>query len=142
MFGLAIHGGAGTLPRAEMSGELELKYQAGLAAALDAGYALLQGGGTSLAAVTCAVMVLEDNPLFNAGRGSVFTLDGHRLLAGYPTSTPSLTLEDYELTLIGVADLAAYSEQAQVLLGALLPSFYWSLALYTGPTGMPYYDLA
>jgi len=74
--------------------------------------------------------------------GLAFTLDGHRLLAGYPTSTPSLTLEDYELALIGVADLAAYGEQAQVLLGALLPSFYWSLALYTSPTGMPYFDLA
>jgi beta-aspartyl-peptidase (threonine type) len=80
MFGLAIHGGAGTLPRAEMSGERELKYQAGLAAALDAGYAVLQGGGSSLTAVTRAVMVLEDNPLFNAGRGSVFTLDGHNEL--------------------------------------------------------------
>ncbi|MEP6547976.1 MAG: isoaspartyl peptidase/L-asparaginase [Gammaproteobacteria bacterium] len=80
MFGLAIHGGAGTLPRAEMSGQRELKYQAGLAAALDAGYAVLQGGGTSLDAVTRAVMSLEDNPLFNAGRGSVFTLDGHNEL--------------------------------------------------------------
>ncbi len=80
MFGLAIHGGAGTLPRAEMSGERELKYQAGLAAALDAGYAVLQGGGASLDAVTRAVMSLEDNPLFNAGRGSVFTLDGHNEL--------------------------------------------------------------
>jgi beta-aspartyl-peptidase (threonine type) len=76
MFGLAIHGGAGTLPRAEMGGEKERNYRAGLAAALDAGYAVLQGRGTSLDAVTRAVMVLEDNPLFNAGVGSVFTLDG------------------------------------------------------------------
>jgi beta-aspartyl-peptidase (threonine type) len=76
MFGLAIHGGAGTLPRAEMGGEKERNYRAGLAAALDAGYAVLQGRGTSLDAVTRAVMVLEDNPLFNAGYGSVFTLDG------------------------------------------------------------------
>src|SRR6204780_4571507 len=76
MFGLAIHGGAGTLPRAEMSEERELKYRAGLAAALDAGYAVLQGRGTSLDAVTRAVMALEDNPLFNAGHGSVFTIDG------------------------------------------------------------------
>jgi L-asparaginase / beta-aspartyl-peptidase len=76
MFGLAIHGGAGTLPRAEMGGERELQYRSGLAAALDAGYAVLQGGGTSLDAVTRAVTVLEDNPLFNAGLGSVFTHDG------------------------------------------------------------------
>jgi L-asparaginase / beta-aspartyl-peptidase len=93
MFGLAIHGGAGTLPRAEMRGEQELNYRAGLAEALDAGYAVLQARGTSLDAVTHAVMVLEDNPLFNAGRGSVFThdgrneldaaiMDGHTLRAG------------------------------------------------------------
>jgi beta-aspartyl-peptidase (threonine type) len=80
MFGLAIHGGAGTLPRAEMSSERESRYRAGLAAALDAGFAVLQAGGTSLDAVTRAVVVLEDNPLFNAGRGSVFTLDGHNEL--------------------------------------------------------------
>jgi beta-aspartyl-peptidase (threonine type) len=80
MFGLAIHGGAGTLPRAEMSGEKERKYRSGLAAALDAGYAVLQRGGTSLDAVTHAVTVLEDNPLFNAGLGAVFTLDGRNEL--------------------------------------------------------------
>jgi L-asparaginase / beta-aspartyl-peptidase len=80
MFGLAIHGGAGTLPRAESGGERELRYRAGLAAALDAGYAVLREFGTSLDAVTRAVMVLEDNPLFNAGLGSVFTLDGRNEL--------------------------------------------------------------
>ena len=80
MFGLAIHGGAGTLPRAEMSEERELKYRTGLAAALDGGYAVLQAGGTSLDAVTRAVMALEDNPLFNAGAGAVFTLDGRNEL--------------------------------------------------------------
>jgi L-asparaginase / beta-aspartyl-peptidase len=76
MFGIVIHGGAGTLPRAEMSGDAERKYRAGLTEAIDAGYAVMQDGGTSLDAVTRAVMLLEDNPLFNAGRGSVFTLDG------------------------------------------------------------------
>jgi beta-aspartyl-peptidase (threonine type) len=76
MFGIVIHGGAGTLPRAEMSGDSERKYRAGLTEAIDAGYAVMQDGGTSLDAVTRAVMLLEDNPLFNAGRGSVFTLDG------------------------------------------------------------------
>lgn len=80
MFGLAIHGGAGTLPRADMGGDKEAKYRAGLSASLDAGYAVLHGGGTSLDAVTQAVTVLEDNPLFNAGLGSVFTLDGHNEL--------------------------------------------------------------
>ena len=80
MFGIAIHGGAGTLPRAEMSTEAELRYRAGLNAAIDAGYALLEAGGASIDAVTRAVMLLEDNPLFNAGRGSVFTLEGRNEL--------------------------------------------------------------
>jgi beta-aspartyl-peptidase (threonine type) len=80
MFGLAIHGGAGTLPRGEMSGERERNYRAGLEVALDAGFAVLQAGGASLDAVTRAVTTLEDNPLFNAGYGAVFTLDGRNEL--------------------------------------------------------------
>lgn len=80
MFGLAIHGGAGTLPRADMTPDRERLYRAGLAAALESGFAVLKGGGTSLDAVTRAVMSLEDNPLFNAGHGAVFTLDGHNEL--------------------------------------------------------------
>ena len=63
-----------------MGGERELKYRAGLAAALDAGYAVLEARGTSLDAVTRAVMALEDNPLFNAGLGSVYTFDGRNEL--------------------------------------------------------------
>jgi L-asparaginase / beta-aspartyl-peptidase len=80
MFGIAIHGGAGTLPRGEMSSEAERRYRDGLQQAVDAGYSLLQGGGSSLDAVTRAVMLLEDNSLFNAGRGAVFTLDGRNEL--------------------------------------------------------------
>jgi beta-aspartyl-peptidase (threonine type) len=80
MFGLAIHGGAGTLPRAEMSSEREAEYRAGLAAALAAGFAVLEGGGSSLDAVTRAVVALEDDALFNAGHGAVFTLDGRNEL--------------------------------------------------------------
>jgi L-asparaginase / beta-aspartyl-peptidase len=80
MFGLAIHGGAGTLPRAEMTHDRDRSYRAGLAAALAAGYAELERGGSSVEAVTRAVVVLEDDPLFNAGRGAVFTLDGQNQL--------------------------------------------------------------
>lgn len=76
MHAIAIHGGAGTLPRAEMTPDQEATYRAGLAAALDAGYAVLEGGGTSLDAVTIAVRILEDDPLFNAGRGAVLTHEG------------------------------------------------------------------
>jgi beta-aspartyl-peptidase (threonine type) len=80
MFGIAIHGGAGTLPRADMSADAERRYRAGLKEAIDAGFAVLQAGGTSMDAVTRAVVLLEDNPLFNAGRGAVFTLDGRNEL--------------------------------------------------------------
>jgi beta-aspartyl-peptidase (threonine type) len=76
MYGIAIHGGAGSLPRAEMSAELEARYRAGLALALSAGFDVLEGGGTSLDAVTAAIVTLEDDPSFNAGCGAVFTLDG------------------------------------------------------------------
>src|ERR1700678_2819662 len=80
MFGLAIHGGAGTLPRADLSAESEARYRAGLFEALAAGFAVLERGGTSLDAVTRAVVALEDFPLFNAGRGAVFTHDGQNEL--------------------------------------------------------------
>jgi beta-aspartyl-peptidase (threonine type) len=80
VFGLAIHGGAGTLPRNEMSAETELAYRSGLDQALAVGYAVLESGGGSVDAVAAAVVVLEDNPLFNAGRGAVFTLEGRNEL--------------------------------------------------------------
>ena len=80
MFGIAIHGGAGTLPRADMSAEQEQRYREGLSEALDAGFSLLERGGSSLDAVTRAVVALEDNPLFNAGHGAVFTHDGENEL--------------------------------------------------------------
>ena len=76
-----------------------------------------------------------------AAGGLVVDFDGHRLLAGFPTARPSLTLEDFELALIGVADLAPYSAQAQVMLNGLLANFFWSLPLYTSPDGRPYFDL-
>jgi beta-aspartyl-peptidase (threonine type) len=68
------------LPRNEMSAEAELAYRSGLDQALAVGYAVLESGGGSVDAVTAAVVVLEDNPLFNAGRGAVFTLEGRNEL--------------------------------------------------------------
>ena len=73
---LAIHGGAGTLVKGLMTPELELQYKQALKRALDAGYALLFEGGSAVDAVELAVRYLEDSPLFNAGKGSVFTAEG------------------------------------------------------------------
>ena len=73
---LAIHGGAGTLNRQAMTPEQEAAYHQALAEILRAGQALLAGGGSALDAVSLAVDMLEDCPLFNAGRGAVFTRDG------------------------------------------------------------------
>ena len=75
-FSIAIHGGAGTLLKGQMTPELERDYKQALSDALDAGYAILQSGGSALDATQLAVRVLEDSPLFNAGRGSVFTATG------------------------------------------------------------------
>ena len=74
-FSIAIHGGAGTLVKGMMTDELENQYKAALKEALDAGYSVLEGGGTSVDAVEKAVVVLEDSHLFNAGKGAVFTSD-------------------------------------------------------------------
>jgi L-asparaginase / beta-aspartyl-peptidase len=73
---IAIHGGAGTIRRSEITPEKDAALRAGLAAALEAGHAVLRQGGSALDAVTAAVVTLEDDLLFNAGRGAVFTLDG------------------------------------------------------------------
>ena len=75
-YSLAIHGGAGTILREEMTQELEALYRQALQDALDAGFSILENGGNAVAAVKAAVMELEDNPLFNAGKGAVFTKDG------------------------------------------------------------------
>jgi beta-aspartyl-peptidase (threonine type) len=91
--GLAVHGGAGTIERSNMTPEREREYRVGLQRALTAGYEILKRGGSSLDATEAAVRVLEDDPHFNAGKGSVFTsagtnemdaaiMDGKTLAAG------------------------------------------------------------
>ncbi|CAN5172790.1 isoaspartyl peptidase/L-asparaginase [soil metagenome] len=75
-FSIAIHGGAGTILRQSMKPEIEASYNKGLEDALHAGYSVLEKGGTAVEAVKRAVMCLEDNILFNAGKGSVFTKKG------------------------------------------------------------------
>ncbi|RME28112.1 MAG: hypothetical protein D6800_04265, partial [Candidatus Zixiibacteriota bacterium] len=73
---LAIHGGAGTIRRDKMTPEREAEYRAVLAESLQSGFAILTDGGPALDAVQTAVRVMEDSPLFNAGRGAVFTHEG------------------------------------------------------------------
>ncbi len=75
-YAIAIHGGAGTILKEDMTPELDKAYRNGLQDALDAGFRVLQDGGTSVNAVKAAVTHLEDDPLFNAGRGAVFTKKG------------------------------------------------------------------
>jgi beta-aspartyl-peptidase (threonine type) len=92
-FALAIHGGCGTLSKAQMTPALEAAYRTALHESLEAGHRCLQGGGSALDAVSAAVVAMEDSPLFNAGHGSVFNaaggheldaaiMDGRSLLAG------------------------------------------------------------
>ncbi|MEN5176252.1 isoaspartyl peptidase/L-asparaginase family protein [Brevundimonas diminuta] len=88
---LAIHGGAGVIERAQLSPERDAAYRAGLQAALDAGSAVLARGGSSLDAVQAAVEVMEENPLFNAGRGAVFTSAGKNELDAAVMNGPDLT---------------------------------------------------
>lgn len=73
---IAIHGGAGTIARENMTPEQDAAYRAALQAALDAGARVLREGGSAMDAVAAAIMPMEDDPLFNAGRGAVFTWDG------------------------------------------------------------------
>jgi L-asparaginase / beta-aspartyl-peptidase len=75
-FALVIHGGAGTILKENMTPELEKQYMEKLNEALKSGYDTLEKGGTSVDAVVASIKILEDSPLFNAGKGSVFTADG------------------------------------------------------------------
>jgi beta-aspartyl-peptidase (threonine type) len=90
---LVIHGGAGTITRKSMTPEKEKAYKDKMNEALQAGYNVLKKGGTSLDAVEVAIQIMEDSPLFNAGKGAVFTnagkneldasiMDGNTLKAG------------------------------------------------------------
>ncbi|SOD42569.1 isoaspartyl peptidase/L-asparaginase family protein [Nitrosovibrio sp. Nv4] len=90
---LVIHGGAGTITRSKLTAELEQAYTQVLAQSLTAGHTVLEAGGSSIDAVIAAIVVMEDSPLFNAGKGAVFSnagrieldasiMDGSTLMAG------------------------------------------------------------
>ena len=131
---LAVHGGAGTILKSQMTPDLEREYRNGLENALKAGWAILDGGGSSLDAVETAVSSLEDFPLFNAGRGSVFThegeqemdasiMDGRRLKAGAvafvkniknPVKLARLVMEQTEHVLLVGEGANQFAEQIGV----------------------------
>lgn len=73
---IVIHGGAGAMAPGRYTPDEEAAFKAKLAEALDAGYGVLESGGPALAAVEAAIVIMEDSPLFNAGKGAVFTRDG------------------------------------------------------------------
>ncbi|PZP43674.1 MAG: beta-aspartyl-peptidase [Pseudopedobacter saltans] len=75
---IVIHGGAGTILKEDMTPELETAYLKALSEALNAGYGVLEQGGTANNAVKAAIVTMEDNVLFNAGKGSVFTKRGYQ----------------------------------------------------------------
>jgi len=98
---IIIHGGAGTILPSQLTPEKEANYQQALKSALLAGHAILKSGGSAIEAVTVAVASLEDCPLFNAGKGSVFThdkknemdasiMDGSNLQAGAVSGVSSI----------------------------------------------------
>lgn len=77
---LVVHGGAGVIERANLTPELEAQYRAAMRRALNTGGAILERGGSSLDAVEAVIREMEDDPLFNAGRGAVFTAEGRNEL--------------------------------------------------------------
>jgi beta-aspartyl-peptidase (threonine type) len=73
---IVIHGGAGVITREKMTPEMDKDYRASLTIALNAGKKILSDGGSALDAVENVIRIMEDNPLFNAGKGAVFNHDG------------------------------------------------------------------
>lgn len=79
-FAIVIHGGAGTILKENISDSMELAYKTVLENSVQKGYSILKNGGSSLDAVEASIKILEDSPLFNAGKGAVFTNDGRNEL--------------------------------------------------------------
>jgi beta-aspartyl-peptidase (threonine type) len=75
-FAIVIHGGAGTIKKENMTPELEKQYNEKLTEAVKAGHSILKNGGTAMDAVEASIRIMEDSPLFNSGKGAVFTHDG------------------------------------------------------------------
>jgi len=107
---LVMHGGAGTITRSSMTPEAEKQYRETLEQALRTGHAILAKGGTSLDAVEASIRVLEDSPLFNAGKGAVFNYVDEFLSPDL--DRPALTSGSAEI-LADVFRISAYRAEHQ-----------------------------
>jgi beta-aspartyl-peptidase (threonine type) len=145
-FILAIHGGAGTILKKNMTDSMEQAYKTVLEQALKVGYEKIQQGGSSLEAVESAIHVMEDSPLFNAGKGAVFThdgrneldaaiMDGKTLAAGAvagvstiknPISAAKAVMEKSEHVMM--VGRGAEQFAAQAGLEIVDPSYFWTKA--------------
>ena len=148
---IALHGGAGTILKSRMTPEREAAYHAGLRACLTAGLDVLQAGGSALDAVTAAVMALEDDPLFNAGRGAVYTTDARHEMdaaimdgASYFTVYYKILLPLLKPAIVtcailkGVGVYNEYYAANLYLQDANLKTIAIALYSFTGPMGSKY----
>lgn len=147
---LVIHGGAGTILKKNMSPEKEVAYRAALTLALQTGYDAIKAGKTSLDAVEATIHVLEDSPLFNAGKGAVFThdgknemdaaiMDGKTLMAGAvagvtvirnPISAARAVMEKSEHVLMAGAGAEQFAKQAGITI--VDPSYFFTQERWDG----------
>jgi beta-aspartyl-peptidase (threonine type) len=147
---MVIHGGAGTLNRKNMSAEKEVAYRAALTLALQTGYKVLTAGRSSLEAVEATIHILEDNPLFNAGKGSVFThegrnemdaaiMDGKTMMAGAiagvttirnPISAARAVMEKSEHVMMIGAGAEAFAKQAGLTI--VDPKYFYTKERWDG----------
>src|ERR1039457_6894284 len=141
---IVVHGGAGVIERATMKPEIEAAYRASITQATEAGAKVLEKGGSALDAIEAAIQILEDDPLFNAGRGAVFTaegkneldaaiMDGSNLKAGavagvtrtrHPISLARAVMEKSPHVMLIGAGADAFS--VQVGLEQVDPSFFFT----------------
>lgn len=128
LFGIVIHGGAGNVTPERVAGIGEKAYRAALEQALTAGYSVLERGGSSLDAVQAAIVVLEENPLFNAGLGATLTRDGtHELdsaiMDGRTLAAGSVAGLQHVKSPIGLARLVMEKTPHVMLIGAGAEAF-------------------
>jgi beta-aspartyl-peptidase (threonine type) len=147
---MVIHGGAGTILKSQMTPEKEKAYKAALTLALETGYRRIKAGESSINAVEAAVRIMEDSPLFNAGKGAVFTnegkneldaaiMDGNTLMAGSvagvttirnPVSAARAVMEKSEHVMM--VGRGAEKFAAQAGLEIVDPIYFWTKERWEG----------